>query len=199
VLWERCGAKGCTFGWAMQAQDYEAAVLYSPVLNTAQNPYSDKKDLYKWFWEEFPEGKIAEAFHDLYQTWGIGWALDDLGISPYTTDYEGGKNVLYNAGHETWKEGDRSPDEQWYEVYEGGMKKWYRTTGASYSFTVNPEDGIIIGLNRESTIYAAKERNPPVTNELLPKLNQFSDVAWIIWKYHAGQLGIAVNNLKYCK
>jgi hypothetical protein len=58
----------------------------------------------------------------------------------------------------------------------------YRATGASFSFTINPDEGIIMGLNRESPKWAAKDRHPPLYDDELPKLNQFSDVAWIIWK-----------------
>lgn len=69
-------------------------------------------------------------------------------------------------------------DQQWYDVKD----EWYRATGASYSFTVNPDEGMIIALSRESPRWAAKERNPPVPDNFLPKLNQFSDVAWTTWK-----------------
>jgi hypothetical protein len=70
-------------------------------------------------------------------------------------------------------------------------------TGASYSFTVNVEDGIIIGLNRESPKWAAKERIPPVPDNDLPHLNQFSDVAWIKWKLDHHASGAGLNHLKY--
>jgi hypothetical protein len=61
-------------------------------------------------------------------------------------------------------------------------KHAYRATGASFSFTINPDEGIIMGLNRESPKWAAKDRHPPLPDDELPKLNQFSDVAWIVWK-----------------
>jgi hypothetical protein len=56
------------------------------------------------------------------------------------------------------------------------------------------------GLNRESPRWAAPDRIPPVSVEQLPKLNQFSDVSWIIWKaMHkpAWSSETRLNHLKY--
>jgi hypothetical protein len=39
-----------------------------------------------------------------------------------------------------------------------------------------------MALNRHSPKHAGQERNPPVRDEELPALNQFSDVAWIGWE-----------------
>jgi hypothetical protein len=47
---------------------------------------------------------------------------------------------------------------------------------------VNTEQGMIIGLNRESPRWAGRELTPPVQDHEMPQLNQFSDVAWITWK-----------------
>jgi hypothetical protein len=93
-------------------------------------------------------------------------------------EFEGGLNHLISIAHQEYGPNARDVNDQWYSVGQ----KWYRVTSASYSFIVNPDDGIIIGLNRESPRYAAAERNPPVPDTQLPKLNQFSDVAWITWK-----------------
>ena len=96
----------------------------------------------------------------------------------YTTEYEGGKHHLVSIAHQNYESAVDIVDQQWYDVKD----EWYRATGASYSFTVNPDEGMIIALSRESPKWAAKERNPPVPNNFLPKLNQFSDVAWTTWK-----------------
>jgi hypothetical protein len=93
-------------------------------------------------------------------------------------EFEGGLNHLISIAHQEYGPNARDVNDQWYSVDQ----KWYRVTGASYSFIINPDDGIIVGLNRESPRYAAAERNPPVPDAQLPQLNQFSDVAWITWK-----------------
>lgn len=164
----------------MQATDTDAGALYVPIRTSAASSYSSTVDLMKWFWLPYPPELLADSFRDLYSTWGIGWALKDLGISDYTDEYEGGKNKLVSIAHQSYHHDAHSVDGdgQWYQVNE----EWYRATGASYSFTVNPEEGIIIGLNRESPRWASKERQPPVEEKLQPRLNQFSDVAWISWK-----------------
>jgi hypothetical protein len=103
---------------------------------------------------------------------------------------------LVNIAHQDYQPNAPDLNQQWYNV----DNEWYPATGASYSFTVNPDDGIIIGLNRESPKWAAKDRSPPVPDSQLPKLNQFSDVAWITWKaMHKPpwSLETRLNNLKY--
>lgn len=212
ILWDRTGAKGCTLKWGskyrdrphaqfkdtdsfsltVQAQDRDAGVLYVPPRDTASGLYDSPDDLGEWLWNSFPEERVGDSFHDLYRTWGVGWALADLGIDAYT-DHFGGKNYLLNLAHEAYGEDVPDVDDQSYMV----DNKLYRATGASYSFTVNPEQGIIISLNRESPRYAANDREPLVPPEQLPLLTQFSDVAWITWKHFALDMKTDIKNLKY--
>lgn len=174
----------------MQASDREAGALYVPQRDTAQSPWSSTDDLYHWLWELYPKDRVDDSFQDLYRLWGIGWALAALGIDQYTDAY-GGKNTMWHIAHQTYAEDAPELDEQSWMV----GNKLYRATGASYSFTINPEEGIIIALNRESPTYAAKDRKPPVPKEQQPELNQFSDVAWITWKTFA--TGDKIRNLRY--
>lgn len=104
-------------------------------------------------------------------TWGYLTSIQ------YTTEYEGGRNNLLNIAHQSYEDNALPLEQQWYDV----GKDWYPATGASFSFTINPDEGVIIGLNRESPKWAVKDRNPPVPDSYLPRLNQFSDVAWITW------------------
>jgi hypothetical protein len=52
-------------------------------------------------------------------------------------------------------------------------------------------------LNRESPKWAAKERSPPVHDNELPLLSQFSDVAWISWKLNHMDTEVPLSHLKY--
>lgn len=152
---------------------------FAPSRNTAKSPYQSGADLAKWGWTVWPYENIDDSFKDLYRTWGIGWALDALGLDTYTTDF-GGLNALFVIDHENHHPNAMYVDFQKYQV-DG---KWYRATGASYSFTLNVAEGAIIALNRKSPKYAAGERSPTVPLDGLPGLNQFSDVAWIgRWSY----------------
>lgn len=100
---------------------------------------------------------------------------------------------MLHVAHQSYQpQVNPDPDKQEYVVKD----KVYRATAASSSFTVNTEDGIIIGLNRESPKWVARYRNPPVPAEQQPQLNQFSDVAWISWKHYAGN-GNGIKNIKY--
>jgi hypothetical protein len=101
--------------------------------------------------------------------------LTDLGVNPYEIEYEGGKNQIFAIDH---ADPTKDVENQWYNV-DG---KDYRATGASFSFSVNWEEGVIMSMNRKSPKYAASERSPPVPEDQMPALQQFSDVAWIIWE-----------------
>ncbi|KAJ4361728.1 hypothetical protein N0V95_001621 [Ascochyta clinopodiicola] len=191
-LWEKCCKKGCTLAWAMQANDADVGPVYSPRRDTAKSSFRSLDDLHTWGWNPFPLDKVDQNFHDFYSTWGIGEALVDLGVSEHSDIYEGGENRLVFIDHKSFDAAAGSVDEQWYDV--GG--KHYRATGASYSFAINPRDGVIIGLNRQSPNYAARERTPPVLNEQLPALHQFSDVAWIGWDSMTGGANKEIKKLR---
>ncbi|CAO2650181.1 Nn.00g014730.m01.CDS01 [Neocucurbitaria sp. VM-36] len=192
-LWESCKNKGCALSWAMQAEDQVVGPVYNPTRHTARSPYQSTGDLKRWLWAPFPKERINPAIHDFYNTWGIGFAVVDLGINAISYEYEGGKNELFFIDHQGFDPAFPDVDKQWYEV--DGRK--YRATGASYAFTLNWEDGVIMGLNRKSPKYAAKERDPPVPDEQIPKLNQFSDVAWIGWDTVSRREGTDIRKLRY--
>lgn len=65
----------------VQAPDVDAGALFVPMRANAKSDYDTTEDLSRWFWFPYPEDKVADSFRDLYSTWGIGWALKDLGIS----------------------------------------------------------------------------------------------------------------------
>ncbi|KAF9697859.1 hypothetical protein EKO04_004021 [Ascochyta lentis] len=192
ALWDKCRDKGCTLSWAMRTNDAEVGPVYSPQRDTAKSSFRSLDDLQTWGWNPFPADKVDEPFHDFYSTWGIGEALVDLGVSEYSDIYEGGENRLVFIDHKSFDAAAGSVDNQWYDV--GG--KHYRATGASYSFAINPKDGVIIGLNRLSPNYAAKDRTPPVPSDQMPALHQFSDVAWIGWDAMTGGDSDDIKNLR---
>lgn len=192
-LWNKCRDKGCTLSWAMQAKDADVGPAYSPQRENARSPFRSLDDLRVWGWNPFPTDKVDEKFHDLYSTWGIGDALVGLGVSEHSDIYDGGENRLIFIDHQSFDPAAGNVDQQWYTV-DG---KEYRATGASYSFAVNPKDGVIMGLNRLSPGYAAKERKSPVSKDQMPALNQFSDVAWIGWDSMTREEGYDVTNLRF--
>jgi hypothetical protein len=174
----------------MSASDTDVGPYYSPGRQTAASPYQSTNDLRRWYWFTYPREKIGESFRDFYGVWGVGWALEALGVSPYSDEYEGGKNKVFAIDH---ADPSKDVENQWYNV----NGKDYRATGASFSFSVNWEEGVIMGMNRKSPKKAAEKRHPPVPNDLLPGLNQFSDVAWVIWEGLVNMNKGNVKNLKY--
>lgn len=161
----------------MEANDANAGSVYSPQRDTARSPFRSQDDLERWGWNPFPPDRIDDSFHDFYRTWGIGEALAGLGVSEHSDIYEGGEHRVISIDHREYSPLADSVDEQWYEV----NKKKYRATGASYAFSIDVKDGVIMGLNRVSPRYAARDRKPPVPTDQFPALKQFSDIAWIGW------------------
>lgn len=161
----------------MQGDDTAAGSTYNPERDTARSPFRSADDLQRWGWNAFPSERIGESFHDFYRTWGIGGALEGLGISEYSDKYEGGEHRLIAIDHRQYSSLAGGLDEQSYDV-DG---KIYRATGASYAFTIDVKDGVIMGLNRVSPRYAARDCKPPVPSDQWPALRQFSDIAWLGW------------------
>ncbi|KAF1931141.1 uncharacterized protein M421DRAFT_57104 [Didymella exigua CBS 183.55] len=176
-LWGKCNKKGCTLSSAMQANDAGAGSVYSPKRDTARSPFRGTDDLRRWNWNLSPPEKIDESFHDFYRTWGIGEALTGLGVSEYSDVFDGGEHRVISIDHREYGLLGESVDEQSYDV-DG---KSYRATGASYAFSIDVKDGVIMSLNRVSPRYASRDRKPPVPSDQWPALRQFSDIAWIGW------------------
>ncbi|KAI5374761.1 hypothetical protein J4E82_006438 [Alternaria postmessia] len=75
--------------------------------------------------------------------------------------------------------------------------KTYRATAASFSFSLNPKDGVIIGLNRESPKATGKQQEPPVSDDQMPELTQFSDVVWLSWDDMVKEKNGDLKNIRY--
>ncbi|KAL6707314.1 hypothetical protein ACN47E_004302 [Coniothyrium glycines] len=194
ALWSTCARKGCALESAMWSSDEVAGSAYSPPRPNAQSPFRSQSDMQKWFWWSFPPERVDPTFDDFYgPKWGIGWALVALGVNPFSSSYEGGKNDVFFIDHQSFDA--QAPDVNLQEYTVDGRR--YRATGASYSFTINADEGVIMGLNRKSPRYAAQERNPPVSGDQLPGLNQFSDIAWIGWDVMSKQKKRDVKDLRY--
>jgi hypothetical protein len=190
-LIEKCINKGCLLDWSMRHNDNEVGPYYVPPRMTAQSPYLSWSDLQTWFWHNYPTDEINPVYDDLYAHWGIGWVLEELGVSAYTDIYEGGKNRITSIVHSDPYTEDINA--QHYEV--NGQR--YRATGADYIMALNTEEGVIIGMNREGPAEASKERRPPLQANEMPQLNQFSDVCWIAWLELAKHNGHDPRNLRY--
>jgi hypothetical protein len=68
----------------------------------------------------------------------------------------------------------------------------YHPTGARFTTIFNAEDGVIVAWSSYGAKYEAARQNPPVT--VLPKLQNWSDIAWLQWINNAGD---KVKNLRY--
>lgn len=163
----------------MSHDDSEVGPQYDPKRTTAASQYQSRDNLGKWFWRyhRFDPSEAGDSYFDFYRTWGIGWALAELGINPYATRFEGGENHIVAYQHKILEEVMPLQDQRYFVD-----NKWYRATGADFTFSLNVKDGVFIGMDRTSPKEAGKTKvNPAITGDGLPGLNQFSDVAWLEW------------------
>lgn len=153
--WNKCRDKGYTLAWSIQANDADVGRVYSPSRDNARSEFRSQDDLQRWGWNPYPSDRIDDSFHDFYRTWGIGEAIASLKVSKYSDIHEGGEHRVISIDHRSYSPLADSVDEQWYDVDQ----REYRATGASYAFSIDVKDGVIMGLNRVSPLNAAKTAN----------------------------------------
>ncbi|KAI4645143.1 hypothetical protein J4E93_005943 [Alternaria ventricosa] len=179
----------------MSHDDSEVGPQYDPQRTTAAAQYQSYEDLWGWGWRPyyFDSNFSEDYYFDLYKTWGIGWALEALGLNPWATRFQDGENHIVAYQHKIPE--DVLPLEDQTYIVNG---KEYRATGADFTFSLNTKDGVIIGMDRTSPKEAGKTKvSPPVTGDGLPKLNQFSDVAWLEWQHMMSQNNGDIKNIHY--
>ncbi|KAF2876222.1 hypothetical protein BDV95DRAFT_560268 [Massariosphaeria phaeospora] len=143
--------------------------------DSIQSEYFDYPgDLKKWGY-----GSLEyDDYYDFKWSIPIKKALENIGVSAKKKD-EGGPNRAWNWEHES-------------EVTIDGKK--YLPTGATFLNIFNPEDGVIIAWGNYGPAYRAKKKDPPI--ELLPKLQKWSDVAFLQWYATSGK-GDSTKNINY--
>ncbi|KAI4712467.1 hypothetical protein J4E89_002734 [Alternaria sp. Ai002NY15] len=178
----------------MSHDDSEVGPQYNPGRTTAASPYQNRNQLGRWYWQnfQFDPSDDADTFFNFYLTWGIGEALASLGLNPNADRFEGGENHVVSYQHNL-PGFDEDIDEQVYYV-DG---KQYRATGADFTFSLNINEGVIIAMSRTSPKEIGKGKDPPITGDGLPRLNQFSDVAWLEWQHLMNQNNGDVRNMRY--
>ncbi|KAF2643424.1 hypothetical protein P280DRAFT_394996 [Massarina eburnea CBS 473.64] len=192
-LFERCKCKGEVMLQAMRSSDAEAAKFFDPKRTFIQSPYKDyPTDLNKWGWQDVPVDRIRPYYFELDYAWGIANVLRDLGVSDKSTE-DGGNNEVVTVQHNRPERDAGSIDKQTYTV-DG---KEYRATGASFSFSVNAIDGVIIAMDRISPRFSAKKRIPKIPDDQLPQLNQWSDVGWLYYLDRVNKMRVPLRRVKY--
>ncbi|KAF2745748.1 cytochrome P450 [Sporormia fimetaria CBS 119925] len=166
-VYEAMRQKGCNFMQAMSKTDAEAA------------------------WWVQKTGSAESAFQKV-EAWGYAfYTVEDFryGAPEYEEAYEA-------LGLDPDKElggGDKGPNKvvgirHERETVHDGVQ--YRPTKAYFETIVNPEDGVIMAWMPFGAAHMAQVQKPPVT--VLPKLKNWSDIAFLSWKSQGGG-----KNLKY--
>ena len=68
----------------------------------------------------------------------------------------------------------------------------YQPTTAYFTTVFNPVEGVIIAWGSYGAKFQGSKQKPPIT--VLPKLQNWSDIAWLQWVHMAGE---AAKNIRY--
>ncbi|KAF2748228.1 hypothetical protein M011DRAFT_486081 [Sporormia fimetaria CBS 119925] len=191
--WSKAICKGKTLLTGMRSSDLDAGLLLNPPRQSARSEFVDfPNEFHEWNYRQRDALDDNLLFGEFDWFWGIARALRDLGVSQKPT-LDGGKNFINKMFHgnlDLAESGTTPLPDQKYLV-DG---KEYTATGASFLYSINPQDGVLMALSLSSPQHAVASWNPPLPADQLPKLQKSSDVAWGIWKMRAGT---NVKNLRY--
>ncbi|KAJ4347557.1 Mitochondrial import inner membrane translocase subunit tim8 [Ascochyta clinopodiicola] len=190
VIWCKAKSRGVKLIKAMTMNDGEAQTMLGwPYM---QSPWDGdlKPELRKWgYLDDDEKHEEVDDQCDFDRTHEMGDAFKDLQVDPRSAG-NGGPNHCFYVEHMNGPTVIRDEDgelpfeeDQHYNV-DG---KDYQVTQAYAKIGVNPTNGLVYFIHRESPESAAEEhwKRKPAANEL-PALRSSSDIAW----------GIASSNLR---
>ncbi|KAF2656276.1 hypothetical protein K491DRAFT_745228 [Lophiostoma macrostomum CBS 122681] len=171
-VWQKMVSKGCNILQACAANDGDAAEWVGRS-GTAESPYQNfPRDLDFWGYKEQDAlvafRRVAPDYQEAYAALGLDPAkeLGDRGHGP---------NVVVAYLHDEDKTIDNVV---------------YKKTEANFRTIINTKDAVIIGWYKFGPAYNGGMQPPAVTT--LPKLKNWSDIAFLSWKAQGGS-----GNLKY--
>ncbi|KAJ4373529.1 Mitochondrial import inner membrane translocase subunit tim8 [Didymella sp. IMI 355093] len=184
-VWCKVKSRGIQLTKAMMMNDRDAASLL-------QWPYTEspwggdlKSELRKWGYKETNnEDDQIDAACDFDNTHEVGDAFKEIKVDPRPAG-QGGPNHCFYVEHMNGPtvipdEDGEIPFEEDQYYYADGKK--YRVTQGYAKVGVNPVDGLVYFIHRQSPEDAAEEhwQRKPNANEL-PALRASSDIAWGMW------------------
>ncbi|KAF2447518.1 hypothetical protein P171DRAFT_482256 [Karstenula rhodostoma CBS 690.94] len=190
--YQRCTSKGAMLMNAMTANIKDAGNFLNPPIASAESKFTSSpawQDLARWGYE-YCDATTVDAFYgDFKMNWGISKALQSNGLSdavirsppPPPTRPRCARchnAVLYLTHYDLLKK-HTPPCEQSYLV--GGKK--YTYTGATCVVSINPDQGVLIAMDRTSPTHMVKCHDNLITP---PDLVHTSDIMFALWKDIAG-------------
>ncbi|KAF2728424.1 hypothetical protein EJ04DRAFT_569550 [Polyplosphaeria fusca] len=161
-----------------KSNDDEAGKLFNPPREHAASDFQDfPNDFKKWgysFVDQTQELKKNLAHDDLDKV------FKDLGVS-HQEDQWVGTRVWHVTDPDAAEKDKDNIDHQTY-VVDG---KTYRSSGADYSFAVNPNDGVLIIFDSFSPTIMGTHRTPLLSGDGLPSMQRLCDIVWGLWATQA--------------
>jgi hypothetical protein len=181
IRWKKAVCKGDELLDAMAGDERRAGQWFRTPKESGDSEYQDfSKDQFSIVKKESNTsiGELAkwgygdaawDDYYDLDASLPIKKALAGLGVDTRTIK-EDGHNRCMQLEHEV-------------EVAVDGTT--YTPTAAYFTTVFNPVEGVIIAWGSYGTRYMGLQQKPPVT--VLPKLQSWSDIAWLQWAKIAGE------------
>ncbi|KAJ4353431.1 uncharacterized protein N0V89_005160 [Didymosphaeria variabile] len=188
---QKCAAKGLMLMNAMTAGISDAGSFFKPPVESAESKFTSSPgwwDLYLSGYYFYDAMDIDPWYGDLEHNWGISNALQANNLSDMV-DSKGGKIMTRYVEHNI-PNGEHSAYEQCYVM--GG--KQFTCTGATCILAINPEEGVLIALDRTSPVHRVKCHDNLIDP---PVLAHTSDIMFALWKDCARARGTSIDNLHY--
>ncbi|KAF1917613.1 hypothetical protein BDU57DRAFT_537270 [Ampelomyces quisqualis] len=156
----------------MAGDEKRAGNSFKPPKESGESDYQNTNDLKKWGY-----GAAAwDDYYDLDASLPIKRVLAGLNVDTRTLS-EGGNNRCMQLEHKN-------------EVTIDGTT--YQPTAAYFTTVFNPTEGVIIAWGSYGAKYQGSKQDPPIN--VLPKLQNWSDIAWLQWVQIAGDMA---KNLRF--
>ncbi|PSN73341.1 hypothetical protein BS50DRAFT_185402 [Corynespora cassiicola Philippines] len=180
--WNKYTCKGAQFLAAMVVDDAQAArILGGPDAKTFQSEFQ-YYDLKTWGYVVTSTYPVEREYNGPH--YGVGRALRELGLSD-KSDEDGGlidvTEVRHGDPELKYPDGRTVPSRL--QIYDAGDGMIRHRTGGYFFVGVNPEEGVLLAMNRLGPAHAAKKwTNLPFPMNELPHLRQSSDIFWGMWE-----------------
>ncbi|KZM28694.1 Mitochondrial import inner membrane translocase subunit tim8 [Ascochyta rabiei] len=185
AIWCKARSRGVKMIKAMMMNDGEAQTMLGwPYI---QSPWDGdlKPELEKWgYLDDDEKHEEVDDQCDFDKTHEMADAFKDLNVDPRSAG-SGGPNHCFYVEHMNGpavtrdEDGELPFEEDQHYLVDG---KDYQVTQAYAKIGVNPTNGLVYFIHRESPESAAEEhwKRKPAANEL-PALRASSDIAWGMW------------------
>ncbi|KAF2642463.1 hypothetical protein P280DRAFT_547937 [Massarina eburnea CBS 473.64] len=180
TTWDIAVCKGRNLINAIKETDRAAAGRFGPppAPMTVQSQFRNfPQDFADWGWYQYDATDINDAYGRMESNgWGIADALRGIGVSDKDIKDDGNIRVAWM--HHGPAFDDHGPEDDWLtHTYEKNGRNYHYTEG-HFVYGMNPDEGVILGLDLKSP----ENRAPNWPPNDYPDLRRASDIMYGTWK-----------------